>query len=176
MKKKSCFSDQRRRRVRQLHGFCRCRGTGKFCEFLVVILLKKSLASEKHERVLICVCSLFSLFQMVGSMLNFEDQAEILAYRNENECLINGMNESSFKGTLSDTIANGSDDGFLSLDEIQDVIFTVLPECSSNEMNALLTMLYDQDEATEKWKCDDLIEYGFQVLQQQREVSALRAK
>jgi Ca2+-binding EF-hand superfamily protein len=117
----------------------------------------------------------FMAAQMVGSMINFQDQSDIITYRKENSGqLINGMSESDFKGTLSDQCSLKSDDGFLSLEDLQDIIFSILPECSTNEMSAMLSLLYEEDETNGKWKYDDLIEYGYQVLLQQKEAVALR--
>ena len=86
------------------------------------------------------------------------------------------MNESAFKGALSDalvTVANGKDvKERMNLDFIEQVISSVLPDCSDKEFNALMSMLYD-DNGSDEWKYDDMIEYGYLVLQQQREAAAV---
>jgi Ca2+-binding EF-hand superfamily protein len=111
---------------------------------------------------------------MVGSMLNFEDQAERLAYRNENEGKVDGMDEIAFKNAMVGALqAVAGDNATLPLDSIQDAVFTVLPQCTGNEMNGLLSMLYEQDE-NGNWSYDDLIEYGFLVLLEVREAMAMR--
>ena len=110
---------------------------------------------------------------MVGSMLNFEGQAERLKYRSENEALLNGMNEESFKGAMADSFTGS--ESTMGLDAIQDAIFSVMPQCTTQEMNALLSLLYQQEESNEEdsYLFDDLIEYGFLVLQEQKEAAAM---
>ena len=61
----------------------------------------------------------------IGSLMNFEDQAERLQYRNEFDGTINGMDESAFKNAIVGALqAMAGDRPTLSLDSIQEAVFT----------------------------------------------------
>ena len=114
---------------------------------------------------------------MVGSMLNFEDSAARLAVRqDESYAIVAGMDEAAFTDTLNDILASAdsSGTGCLPLESIQDAIFSVHPECTGEEMSALLTLLLlDENAAEEMYTYDDLIRYGWQVLLSQKEMREL---
>ena len=112
---------------------------------------------------------------MVGSMLNFEDQAERLQYRQQDDYgLIDGLDEAGFQAAMGDALAAASDGRpALSLDAIQDAIFTVLPNVSGAEMNSLLTLLFFPEDESELFLYEDLVNYGFAVLLQQREMQVM---
>lgn len=112
---------------------------------------------------------------MVGSMLNFEDQAERLQYRQQDDYgLIDGLDEAGFQAAIGDALAAASDgQPALGLDAIQDAIFTVLPNVSGAEMNGLLTLLFFPEDESELFLYEDLVNYGFAVLLQQREMQVM---
>lgn len=116
---------------------------------------------------------------MVGSMLNFEDSAARLAVRDSDTfAMVAGMDEAAFTGALGDALAaaDAGEVGSLALEPIQDAIFIVHPECTGEEMNALLTLLFFAEDAdSEMYTYDDLIRYGWQVLLSQKEMREMGA-
>lgn len=114
---------------------------------------------------------------MIGSMLNFEDSAQRLELRREESfSLVAGMDEVAFTEALANAFASvdASGVGQLGLEPIQDAIFGVHPECTGEEMNALLSLLvFAEDSEAESYAYDDLIRYAWQVLVSQKEMMAV---
>ena len=109
--------------------------------------------------------------QMVSSIINFqnaEDQAIQRERREQDQyALVHGRDAEGFYNDISASFAqiDQQGTGVLSIDQICDAIQGALAESSENDYNALLSLCMPADESGEMFYYQDILEYGFRVLQ-----------
>ena len=110
--------------------------------------------------------------QMVSSIINFqnaEDQATRRERRqNEEFSLIYGRDAEAFYADIAESFAAVDPDGTgtVNIDDLIAAVQKALPEASDKDIDALLSLAGTDDDVV--WYYEDIISYGFRVLQTMR--------
>ena len=110
--------------------------------------------------------------QMVSSIINFqnaEDQATRRERRqNEEFSLIYGRDADAFYADIAEAFAAADPEGtgMVNIDQLIESVQQAIPEATNKDIDALLSLAGSDND--EDWYYEDIISYGFRVLQTMR--------